>query len=48
VRDYAESGMAEMASEFRNSGGEIYLEEGREANKAANAALGGRRENPIP
>jgi len=48
VRDYAESGMAEMADEFRNSGGEIYLEEGREANKAANAALGSKRENPIP
>ena len=47
VRDYAESGMAEMATEFKNSGGEIYLEEGREANKTANAALG-KRENPIP
>jgi phosphomethylpyrimidine synthase len=49
VRDYAESGMAEMATEFKNSGGEIYLEEGREANKASNAALGqAKRENPIP
>ncbi len=47
VRDYAESGMANMATEFKNSGGEIYLEEGREANKTANAALG-KRENPIP
>ncbi len=48
VRDYAESGMANMATEFKNSGGEIYLEEDREANKASNAALGGKRENPIP
>ena len=42
VRDYAESGMAEMASEFRNSGGEIYLEEADAANKAANKSLGGK------
>jgi phosphomethylpyrimidine synthase len=48
VRDYAESGMAEMSDRFRNSGAEIYLEEGREAVKASNAALGGKRENPIP
>jgi phosphomethylpyrimidine synthase len=42
VRDYAESGMAEMASEFRNSGGEIYLEEADAAVKASNKALGGK------
>ncbi|MEQ8327626.1 MAG: phosphomethylpyrimidine synthase ThiC, partial [Parvibaculum sp.] len=42
VRDYAESGMAEMASEFRNSGGEIYLEEADAANKAANKSLSGK------
>jgi phosphomethylpyrimidine synthase len=42
VRDYAESGMAEMATEFRNSGGEIYLEEADAAVKAANKALGGK------
>ena len=48
VRDYAESGMAEMATEFKNSGGEIYLEQGIDAAKASNAALGGKRENPIP
>ncbi|MEX0838833.1 MAG: phosphomethylpyrimidine synthase ThiC [Parvibaculum sp.] len=42
VRDYAESGMAEMASEFRNSGSEIYLEEADAANKAANRSLGGK------
>ncbi|MCF8469938.1 MAG: phosphomethylpyrimidine synthase ThiC [Parvibaculum sp.] len=41
VRDYAESGMAEMASEFRNSGGELYLEEADAANKAANKSLSG-------
>jgi len=29
VRDYAESGMAEMSDRFRNSGAEIYLEEGK-------------------
>jgi len=48
VRDYAESGMADMSDKFRNSGGEIYLEEADAANKAANASLGGKRENPIP
>ncbi|ABS63763.1 thiamine biosynthesis protein ThiC [Parvibaculum lavamentivorans DS-1] len=42
VRDYAESGMADMASEFRNSGGEIYLEEADAAVKASNRALGGK------
>ena len=42
VRDYAESGMAEKASEFRNSGSEIYLEETDAANKAANKSLGGK------
>ncbi|HMM13044.1 MAG TPA: phosphomethylpyrimidine synthase ThiC [Parvibaculum sp.] len=49
VRDYAESGMAEMSDKFRNSGGEIYVEEEVAAVKEANRALGGaRRENPIP
>ncbi|MGB5948274.1 MAG: phosphomethylpyrimidine synthase ThiC [Parvibaculum sp.] len=49
VRDYAESGMAEMSDKFRNSGGEIYVEEEAAAVKEANSALGGaRRENPIP
>ena len=48
VRDYAESGMAEMSDKFRNSGAEIYLEEGRDAVKTSNAALGGTRDNPIP
>ncbi|HAC58561.1 MAG TPA: phosphomethylpyrimidine synthase, partial [Rhodobiaceae bacterium] len=42
VRDYAESGMAEKASEFRNSGGEIYLEEERAAAKEANKSLSGK------
>ncbi len=49
VRDYAESGMAEMSDKFRNAGGEIYVEEEVAAVKEANRALGGaRRENPIP
>jgi phosphomethylpyrimidine synthase len=48
VRDYAESGMAEMSDKFRNSGAEIYLEEGKAAVKEANRALGTKRENPIP
>jgi len=42
VRDYATSGMAEKASEFRNSGAEIYLEEADAANKASNKALSGK------
>jgi phosphomethylpyrimidine synthase len=42
VRDYAESGMVEMSDKFRNSGGEIYLEEEGAAVKAANKALSGR------
>jgi phosphomethylpyrimidine synthase len=42
VRDYAESGMAEMSDKFRNSGGEIYLEEESAAVKAANRALSGK------
>ncbi|MEN6542862.1 hypothetical protein [Parvibaculum sp.] len=48
VRDYAENGMAEMSDKFRNSGAEIYLEEGKAAVKASNQALGAKRENPIP
>ncbi len=40
VRDYAESGMAEMSDKFRNAGGEIYLEEESAAVKASNKALG--------
>ncbi|MGK2740578.1 phosphomethylpyrimidine synthase ThiC [Tepidicaulis sp. LMO-SS28] len=41
VREYAESGMAEMASEFRNSGSRLYMEEGdAEALKRSNKALG--------
>lgn len=42
VRDYAESGMAEMSDKFRNSGGEIYLEEESAAVKSANKALSGK------
>lgn len=41
VREYAESGMADMASEFRNSGSKLYMEEGDvEALKRSNKALG--------
>ncbi|MES1990572.1 MAG: phosphomethylpyrimidine synthase ThiC [Pseudomonadota bacterium] len=48
VRDYAESGMAQMSEQFRNFGAELYMEEGIGAAKAANSALGAKRENPIP
>jgi len=41
VREYAESGMADMASEFRNSGSKLYMEEGDVAAlKRSNKALG--------
>ncbi len=41
VRDYAESGMAEMSDQFNNSGGKLYMEEGDvEALKRSNKALG--------
>ena len=41
LRDYAESGMAEMSDQFNNSGGKLYMEEGDvEALKRSNKALG--------
>ena len=41
VRDYAESGMAEMSDQFNNSGGKLYMEEGDiDALKRSNKALG--------
>jgi len=45
VRDYAESGMAEMSDQFNNSGGKLYMEEGDvEALKRSNKALGSAAE----
>ena len=40
VRDYAESGMAEKAEEFRNAGSEIYLDDALKEIRDANKALG--------
>ena len=42
VRDYAESGMADMSEKFRNAGSEIYLEKERVSVADSNRALGGR------
>ena len=41
VRDYAEQGMADMADEFRNSGGEIYIDDQLAELKSSNRALSG-------
>ncbi|MEQ9518142.1 MAG: phosphomethylpyrimidine synthase ThiC, partial [Parvibaculum sp.] len=41
VREYAESGMAEMSDQFNNSGAKLYMEEGDVAAlKRSNKALG--------
>jgi len=40
VREYAESGMADMSDQFNNSGGKLYMEEGDvDALKKSNEAL---------
>ena len=35
IRDYVESGMAEMADKFRAAGSEIYVETGAEAGETS-------------